>query len=149
MKRNHFRKIMRFVLFSCTFSQQYLSPGLSLASFVARRWGCHTHLPLCTGPHLCRASGALFVVSVSGHWLLHHVWPFSSQFHSPARKWDTVRSQVSQIKKEQWGSERNRERNRDRSPQSSWSLLIIKVFCTSKIWSPAQSLPSLQAAPSS
>jgi hypothetical protein len=34
-------------------------------------------------------SVALFVVSVSEHWLLHHEWLFSSQFHSPVQKWDT------------------------------------------------------------
>lgn len=28
------------------------------------------------------------MVFVSGHLLLHRVWPFSSQFHSPIHKWD-------------------------------------------------------------
>lgn len=56
------------------------------------------------------------MVSVSGHLLLHHVWPFSSQFHSPGQTEDTVRNQVSQIKKRQeWrGTEGERKGGRMR-----------------------------------
>lgn len=101
------------------------------------------------GPHLCRASGALFVVFVSGHLLLHHVWPFLSQFHSPVQKWDTdceESGELWKVKKSgargrNWrkvrgkGKERGRkgERNtqthKDHPPQSS----IFSVYCKDQI----------------
>lgn len=52
------------------------------------------------------------MASVSGHLLLHHVWPFSSQCHSPVQKWDTVSEEPSELKKikEEGGEERSEEK---------------------------------------
>lgn len=39
------------------------------------------------------------MVFVLGHLLLHHVWPSSSQFHLPVRKWDTDGEGVDELSK--------------------------------------------------
>lgn len=39
------------------------------------------------------------MVFVSAHLLLHHVWPFSSQFHSPVQKWDTEGEEPGELNK--------------------------------------------------
>lgn len=50
------------------------------------------------------------MASVSGHLLLHHVWPFSSQCHSPVHKWDMVSEELSELRKiKEEGEEESRE----------------------------------------
>ena len=53
------------------------------------------------------------MVFVSAHLLLHHVWPFSSRFHSPVQKRDTEGEEpgeLSKRKKDREKGERGRER---------------------------------------